>query len=482
MLYTPEDFREKQYLSCLAGLSMKKLILIALFLCAVNGVMGSHLRCGYITVQRESCDNKVAIITITVYTNTGSDVKFGEDGTLNFGDGTSMIVPRVENTHRPDLGPNIGMASYTVSHTYDSFGAFLISYVEPNRNGGILNMSDSFFTTFYTETRFYMTSTLCNGPTFFVAPPILSGFTGLESTFSLGAASHEDILVTYDLVVPYRDRGLPVIGYWEPENMSLNNLTGLLTWNTADAVPGEYNFAVNAVQWAVVDEQLRVIGHARIDFQVILYGEPPETLRIHDNQELDEYSRILVPEGETKTVRVFYEVEDNATPTLEMFSVINDGPGEDPATFITYDSVSPPDGKKIKVGVLTITPGASDVRENAYQVVIRGRALGQPHVSDISYLIYTDELPPLPEIITGTEVDIMKVEVFPNPATAWLTVQVNHPGQSEALLYSLQGVALKAKTFQGQTNMDLNDLPSGIYICDIRRNNVSVKRIKLIKD
>lgn len=459
---------------------MKKILLLCLLAFPCGHVMlASHLRCGYISVERQNCVSTMARITITVFTNTASDVNFGEDGILYFGDGTSTVVPRIENIPRPDLGPNIGMASFSITHIYGSFDSYVVSYVEPNRNGGVLNMNDSFFTTFYTETRFDLAS-LCAGGTSFIAPPIFSGFTNSEITISLGAAANANL--TYEMAVPYRDRGLPVVGYWEPEGMSLNYLTGLLTWNTSGAEPGEYNFAVNAVQWGEVNEQLRVIGYTRIDFQVILNSDPPETLGIHDNQDLDEYSRVLVPAGETKKIRVFYEVEDTTTPTLEMFTAINDGPGIDPASFIAYDSISPPSGKKIKVGVLTIAPDVTAVRENAYLIVVRGMAEGQPHVSDINYLIYTDELPPVPEIITGTEGDITQVQAFPNPVKEWLTIQTNHPGESVALVYSVQGVQMKTKTFEGQTNILLNDLSPGIYICEVRRNNLFIKRVKIIKD
>jgi hypothetical protein len=391
---------------------------------------------------------------------------------------------------RPDLGPNIGIASYSVNHAYASSDNYLVSYVEPNRNGGVLNMEDSFATTFYIETLFDLTTpSLCFGSPFFIAPSIFSGFTDSELTFSLGAASNPQVgaaptqtLITYEMAVPLRDRGMPVIGYWFPENITLNYLTGLLTWNTESAAPGEYNFAVNAVQWGRENESLVVIGYTRIDFQVILSDEPSETLRIHDNQELDEYSRILVPEGDTQKVRIFYEVDDNTTPLLEMFSVINGAPGDDVASFIAYDSVSPPSGKKIKVGVLTITPGVDNVQGNTNLIVIRGRVQGQAHVSDISYLIYTDEFPAPPEIITATEDPLADVQVFPNPVQSHISIQVNQSEASEVLIYNLQGQLIKLKTFESKTELFLQELAPGIYICDIRRNNLSVRKIKLIKE
>ncbi|MEJ0055899.1 MAG: hypothetical protein WDN75_09765 [Bacteroidota bacterium] len=78
----------------------------------------THLRAGEITITRASCTSLTFIITITVYTNTGSNIKFG-DGTLTFGDGSKPFqTPTVDNTLRPDLGPGVGTVSYSTQHTY----------------------------------------------------------------------------------------------------------------------------------------------------------------------------------------------------------------------------------------------------------------------------------------------------------------------------------------------------------------------------
>jgi hypothetical protein len=82
-------------------------------------------------------------------------VLFGGDGdVLNFGDGTSELVPATRNTPRPDLDADgtVGTASYTSFHTYPSTGTYIISYREANRNEGVLNMNASINTTFYLET------------------------------------------------------------------------------------------------------------------------------------------------------------------------------------------------------------------------------------------------------------------------------------------------------------------------------------------
>jgi hypothetical protein len=164
--------------------AMKRSLLLTVFSCVTFFAFATHLRCGYITAHKVSCASLTYTITITVFTNTSSEVKFGEDGILNFGDGTSIVVPRVENIPRHDLGSNIGMASYTVNHTYAGVGGYLVSYNEPNRNGGILNMTSSFLTPFYTET--FIDTDFCSTPKF-ISPPIFIGNTSSDFNVSVGA-------------------------------------------------------------------------------------------------------------------------------------------------------------------------------------------------------------------------------------------------------------------------------------------------------
>ena len=79
----------------------------------------THLRAGDIVAERIGC-GRTFRITITVYTNTGSTVRFGgETAILNFGDGTWMYVPDVENTPRPDLDAEgtVATAQFTIDHT-----------------------------------------------------------------------------------------------------------------------------------------------------------------------------------------------------------------------------------------------------------------------------------------------------------------------------------------------------------------------------
>src|SRR5690606_20020190 len=126
------------------------MLMIGAFVYTANA---THLRAGEITVERIGCSN-IWRITVTVYTNTiGTNVLFGgEDDWLDFGDGNRMKVPETPNTPRPDLGEGIATASFTITRPYSGNGKFIISYSEPNRNAGVVNMDGSVNTRFYIET------------------------------------------------------------------------------------------------------------------------------------------------------------------------------------------------------------------------------------------------------------------------------------------------------------------------------------------
>lgn len=269
---------------------LRWLISFLFFLGTTTGAIASHLRAGQITVVRESCTSRDVFIIITVYTNTDSDVRFGEDGIISFGDGVSRVVEGKDATPRPDLGPNVGYVRVIIPYRYSAPGSYLISYVEPNRNGGVLNMTDSFFTEFYLETRIDFAVLGCNNSPQLRIDPIDQACAGVAFFHNPGAyddngGNTPSDSLSYELVIPFRDRGRPVDGYQSPETMSttnelggtpptftINPVDGTLIWD-APSRPGEYNIAFNIVEWRKIDGVWRRIGHVRRDMQIIVNGD-----------------------------------------------------------------------------------------------------------------------------------------------------------------------------------------------------------------
>lgn len=260
---------------------------------AIVGVNASHLRAGEITIERSTPSSRTLIITITVYTNTASTVVFGGDGTIFYGDGNSDPIPEVPSTPRPDLGVNIGIATITITHTYSTIGTYTISYVEPNRNGDVKNMDNSFFTTFYLETRFSMSVEGGNFSPKLQIPPIDQACSGVAFFHNPGAYDPNVIdSLSYEMVVPFRDRQLPVINYRDPNNpsfyagmpfsnetgdgpptFSINPVNGTLLWD-APGMEGEYNIAFHVNEWRKNGAGIWVlIGYVRRDMQIIVNGD-----------------------------------------------------------------------------------------------------------------------------------------------------------------------------------------------------------------
>lgn len=271
------------------------IVFILLMVGMAYQVNATHLRAGEITVRRVSCTSLTFAITVTVYTDTESQVTFGGEkdqalDVLDFGDGERFIIPVVPSTPRPDLGPNMGIASYTIEHTYGGPGRYLISYKEPNRNEFVLNVSNSVGTTFYIETEINIDPFLgCNNTPILLIPPIDKGCTGVAFEHNPGASDPDGDSLSYQLVIPFKDRNTTVDGYQDPNKptfytgdyntanetqdgpptFTINPSTGTVSWN-APGVEGEYNIAFHIIEWRKINGTWVKLGYVRRDMQIVI--------------------------------------------------------------------------------------------------------------------------------------------------------------------------------------------------------------------
>lgn len=254
----------------------------------VHHSFATHLRAGEITVER-NCNGLTFTITITAYTNTGSQVRF-EDGTLNFGDGNSIQTPRIENT---DLGNGIGFVEFKTAHTFPGAGRYVITYKERNRNAGILNMSNSVNTQFFLETVIIIDPFIgCDNSPRLRTPPIDGGCTGKAWYHNPGAYDPDGDLLTYEFVTPKQEKNIVVGNYRDPNvkefydriglnystanetqngppTFTIDNSTGEILWD-APGAPGEYNIAFRVIQWREIGGVFKQIGYVTRDMQIII--------------------------------------------------------------------------------------------------------------------------------------------------------------------------------------------------------------------
>ncbi len=276
---------------------LKKSILVfflAIIMAGVgNSVYATHLRAGEITVRRiGGCPSLTFEITITVYTNTDSPIRFGGnmgfDDILDFGDGTRMQVPEQPNTPLSGFD-DVGKAFFKIQHTYGGPGKYLISYREPNRNGGVLNMDNSLHTRFYLETLLDIDPFKgCNDSPVLLIPPVDQACPGVAFMHNPGAYDPNGDSLSFEMVVPYSDVNLTVVNYRDPNHpgfysnyntaneagngqptFAIDPITGTLTWDSPGAT-GEYNIAFVIKEWRKVRGIWYQIGFVRRDMQIIV--------------------------------------------------------------------------------------------------------------------------------------------------------------------------------------------------------------------
>ena len=368
---------------------------VIVLLCLAFGISltsnATHLRAGEITIARNSCNSLVFDITITVYTNLGSPIRFG-DGNLDFGDGSPIHkTPTLANTPRPDLGPEIGIVIYTISHVYGGPGRYIISYNEANRNGGILNMFNSVETKFYLESSINIDPFLgCDNSPRLLVPPIDEACTGAKWTHNPGAYDPDGDSLSYEFTIPKYEKGLEVNHYRDPNqpefyttnNLNYNvaneagkgpptfdisSLTGTIALDAPGNI-GEYNIAFIIRQWRKVRGIWVNSGYVIRDMQIIVVS------CTNNRPELKVPEDICVEAGETVKDTIFGTDKDRDYVKIEVFSLIlNQGvnpPFPNPATFSpspTFQRTFPNPAELI----FTWNTTCLHVKEQPYQVVFK---------------------------------------------------------------------------------------------------------------
>lgn len=394
----------------------------------------THLRAGEIIVERVDCQSLTFKITVIVYTNTASTVLFGgrqgDEDLLDFGDGSApFLIPEQPNQARPDLGPNIGIAQYEVYHTYSSSGQYTISYREPNRNEGVLNMDNSVNTRFYIETRINIDPYLgCNNTPRLLIAPIDQACPGVAFFHSPGAYDPDGDSLSYELVIPFSDTNLPVVNYRDPSDrvfygnygvgnetesgppsFTIDPYTGIIEWNSpGDLGVGEYNIAFIVKEWRRIDGVWRELGFVRRDMQIIVAecegNERPDLILPEDT---------CVVAGTVLDATIFGIDPDSDSVIIEAFSEVfsvHGGTYEPNPPILQAATPELPTPAQLQV---TWTTNCSHIKEQPYQVTFK----------------ITDEPSNGPNLVTFKTWNIRVV----GPPPVWESATLNLPDRTASL-------------------------------------------------
>ncbi|WP_333819321.1 gliding motility-associated C-terminal domain-containing protein [Ohtaekwangia sp.] len=371
---------------------LRGIYLVCCFILSTIAAHATHLRAGNIIVKRVGdCSARKYSITVIAYTNTlNTNVLFGGDQDyLDFGDKSPrVLVPEIGPGHPNytviDAQRGIARAFYTIEWTYPGPGRYTISYVEPNRNEGVVNMDNSVNTTFYIETQIVIDPFLgCSTPPDLLIPPIDRACSGKAFYHNPGAYDPDgDDSLSYEMVIPFRDRNATVLNYVAPNaqkfytdyatgnetddgppTFGINPLDGTITWNAPGAA-GEYNIAFIVKEWRKVLGKWIAMGYVRRDMQIIVEDDCN-----NQRPDLQVPKDICIEAGKTLKETIIGTDPDGDKVKIEAFSQIFEFiPTESPAT------VSP------DPAVFQNTPGklnfvwnttCDHVREQPYQVVFK---------------------------------------------------------------------------------------------------------------
>ncbi len=377
-------YREKRFVAAVC-------LSVGMILLSTSAVFATHIRAGQITVTRRSCSSLDFIITITVYTNTGSPIRFSNanSGELNFGDGSPIHnPPQTENSPVKGFGPEFGVVSYSYPHTFPGAGIYTISYFEHNRNANILNMFNSVETPFYVETTINIDPFLgCDNSPNLLVPPIDKACTGAAWYHNPGAYDPDGDSLSYEMTIPKQDAGRDVNAYSDPNartfydqvginygtanedgsgqpTFSINPVTGTIIWD-APGAPGEYNIAFRVIEWRKIGNTWVPLGYVTRDMQIIV--EDCKNRR----PELKVPPDICVEAGTVISEDIFGTDPDFDSVKIEAFSQvfsINPSPASYSPNPPIYQKTSASQQAKL---TFTWATQCEHVKEQPYQVVFK---------------------------------------------------------------------------------------------------------------
>jgi gliding motility-associated-like protein len=254
-----------------------KLLLFLLILHSLS-LFATHNRAGEITYQYlNGLTYQFTIITYT-YTPSPADRPQIE---VYWGDGTSSIINRNSKT---DLGNDISKNIYITNHSYSSMGTYHVTFEDPNRNAGIVNIPNSVNIPFFIDNLVIINPFLgMNSSPVLLNPPIDNGCVNVPFYHNPGAYDAEGDSLSFKLIRCKGFNGDDIPGFTFPsasQSFTIDAYTGELTWDSPQIV-GEYNIAIQINEY----RNHILIGTMVRDMQVSIAAcnnQPPEIQTITD--------------------------------------------------------------------------------------------------------------------------------------------------------------------------------------------------------
>ena len=254
------------------GKKFLRILLIIIALVVVSPTaFATHQRAGEISYTFIS--GLTYEFTIVTYTYTPSPADRPEIEVF-WGDGTSSVINRLIKVNMEN---NISQNVYVMQHTFPAAGTYHVTFEDPNRNAGIVNIPSSVEIPFFIETILVINPFIGgNSSPQLLNPPLDNGCTNVPYYHNPGAYDPEGDSLAYSLINCRGYEGEDIPGYSLPaasNYIAIDPLTGDLTWDSP-LMAGEYNIAILIEEWR--DGVL--IGSMVRDMQITIApcnNEPP---------------------------------------------------------------------------------------------------------------------------------------------------------------------------------------------------------------
>ncbi len=353
--------------------------LFFLFLGSFSSLFATHNRAGEISYTWKG--GYAYEVIVTTYTKIGPSIVADRcDLTVYFGDGDSAVLPRINGPQVDCNPPNrdgspltsdmqLNIYKTTVDHVYPGPGSYRLFMFDPNRNSDIVNIPNSVSTPFYIEAYLFINPLLGgNNSAILTYPPIDNACLYKCFIHNPGAFDPDGDSLSYSLGVCLGQNGNPLSGYYIPNGVTLDPVTGDLLWCAPQPAPNppftsypqEYNFVIYIKEWREYNNVMYMVGFTERDMQVDVDNcpnNPPDILTVNDT---------CVTAGDTLTFIVTATDADGDLITLSatgaplMPSLVN--PAATFPTMSAFNSVS---------STFTWITGCNLVRQQPYQVLFK---------------------------------------------------------------------------------------------------------------
>ena len=258
---------------------IKRLFAVSLFFVLSQSVMATHNRAGEITYRHISGFTFEA--TITTYTKQDSPADRPEL-IISWGDGFLDTISRVNGGgFGEEVAANIKKNIYVGVHTYPGPSVYTISFEDPNRNAGVVNIPNSINIPFYVSTQLIINPFLgINNSVQLLNAPIDNACAGQIFIHNAGAYDPDGDSLSYRLLDCRGEDGLPIPGFAIPQttiSFTIDAITGDLVWNTPPLNGlGEYNVAFAIDEWRNGQLVGSVVRDMQITVKPCQNQQPPQ--------------------------------------------------------------------------------------------------------------------------------------------------------------------------------------------------------------